>query len=330
MNDNDNNALATRKPNAITSVDPNSVWTQEDVALIKAKCAPTASDTEFKLFLKMAADYSLNPLVGHIWLQQFKDNKKGGYSPAQIFVGIAGLREIANREDRLDGEETVCVYDGEGKLTGAKCTLWKKGSNHPFVAEVDLDEYYNDYSPIWKSKTKTMIKKVASAHALRMAFNLSGLYIEEEFSNSTPAQTTVIDGTTGEVLSQAKTTMQPTPISRVERTAKAAKTLDTTVVPQKMDVVQFQEWLAKIGITPDEVATSLKATTVKELVAKPEYKGDPLRLILDDYVTTAINLGWAWDATKGEPVQVDESQAAADAEIIDVSTGEIGPSDMPF
>jgi len=51
--------------------------------------------------------------------------------------------------------------------------------SHPFEVEVYASEYSTGKN-LWRDKPRTMIQKVAEAHALRRAFSISGLYAPEE------------------------------------------------------------------------------------------------------------------------------------------------------
>jgi len=51
--------------------------------------------------------------------------------------------------------------------------------SHPIEVEVYASEYSTGKN-LWRDKPRTMIQKVAEAHALRRAFSISGLYSPEE------------------------------------------------------------------------------------------------------------------------------------------------------
>jgi hypothetical protein len=59
------------------------------------------------------------------------------------------------------------------------CRVYRKDMSRPFEVEVSLSEYSTGKN-LWQTKPKTMIVKVAEAHALRRAFSISGLYSPEE------------------------------------------------------------------------------------------------------------------------------------------------------
>lgn len=160
---------------------PTRVMIREDpeaqanrIALIKAKVAPDATNTEFELLMYMSAQYGLDPLLKQIWLVKF------GNSPAQIYAGRDGFLEIAHRSGHFDGMETKVNMSADGsRIESATCTVWRNDMQHPFTSNVLFNEYSTGKS-LWTSKPAVMIGKVAESVALRKAFSVSGLYSPEE------------------------------------------------------------------------------------------------------------------------------------------------------
>jgi phage recombination protein Bet len=157
-------------------------WNDEDKTLIRQTVAKGASDAEFKLLLYTASKYDLDPLVKQIWCVKYGDK------PAAIYTSRDGFLHLAHKSGQFDGMETVATHNGKGELTGAKCTVWRKDFNRPFVVEVALSEYFvkqnSDGKPNqWAIRPETMIKKVAESQCLRRAFDISGLYEPGEISD---------------------------------------------------------------------------------------------------------------------------------------------------
>jgi phage recombination protein Bet len=153
---------------------PQPMFNPEQVALIKAKVAGNATQTEFELLMYMAQKYNLDPLIRQIWLVKYGD------APAQIFAGRDGFLEIAHRSGQFNGMETHVNWSGDGKsIESATCTVWRKDMEHPFVANVLFKEYSTGKN-LWSSKPAVMIGKVAESVCLRKAFSVSGLYSPEE------------------------------------------------------------------------------------------------------------------------------------------------------
>jgi phage recombination protein Bet len=158
-----NNELAKIGP-----ANSSAGWNDEDKTLIRQTVAKGASDAEFKLLLYTASKYDLDPLVKQIWCVKYGDK------PAAIYTSRDGFLHLAHKSGQFDGMETAAVRDG-GKLVGAKCSVWRKDFNRPFVVEVSLSEYNTNQNQ-WSKMPETMIKKVAESQCLRRAFDISGLY----------------------------------------------------------------------------------------------------------------------------------------------------------
>jgi len=162
--------------------------TEETVALIQSNPAyiafltairsEGASENEVTHMLYIAEQHGLDPLLKEVYLLPFKNKK--GKQEFLPYVSYAGLMKCAHKSGKYDGIEEELVFSSEGKILGAKARVWIKGSNHPCSAMCMMTEYDKGYS-VWASMPGAMIKKCAKARALRDAFNLEGLYIEEEF-----------------------------------------------------------------------------------------------------------------------------------------------------
>jgi len=149
-----------------------ALWNAEEQKLIKETVAKGATDPEFRLFLYTAARYGLDPLVRQIWCVKYSGH------PAQIFAGRDGFLSIAHRSGEFAGIRSGTRKDEDGEIIGW-AEVHRKDFEMPFRVEVYLSEYHTGQS-LWKSKPRTMIKKVAEAQALRQAFDITGIYIQEE------------------------------------------------------------------------------------------------------------------------------------------------------
>lgn len=199
------------------SIALTNMW--EDAATIeeiRKIYAPTATQTEFKIFVELGKAANLNPFKKEIWCIKFKD------SPAQIIIARDGYKKIAQLNPEYEWHQPCAIYENDkitmingeihherangnrGQLTGAYCLVKRKSSSRAMLAEVSMEEYnsgqglwvQNPKTPWLKAKPETMIKKVAEAHALRMAFqdSFAGTYIEEEMEST---QTTkALEGST--------------------------------------------------------------------------------------------------------------------------------------
>ena len=165
---------------------------REKVELVKRMFAKGATDDEFAVFLELAKRYNLDPFKRQIF---FLPDKRMN-EPGKIMVSHAGLIHIAHVSEQWAGMKTfIITKSGEEKLivdnpndiAGAVCYVYRKDWKEPLIHAVAFKEYFkqnNSRMGPWYTMPQTMIKKVAEAGALRRAFDLGGLYIEEEMDTS--------------------------------------------------------------------------------------------------------------------------------------------------
>lgn len=168
-------------------------WTPEQIQLIQNTVAKGTTVDELKLFFHIANKYQLDPLIREVWCVKY------GTVPATIFTGRDGFLSIAHRSKLFNGMKTIPNFDDSGKLISATCTVYKKEMEHPIEITV-WNQEYNTGKSNWAKMPITMLSKVAESQALRKAFNISGIYAEEEKYAIAETQTTV-DANHVEVLS---------------------------------------------------------------------------------------------------------------------------------
>lgn len=154
--------------------------TQEQISLITSTIAKGATPDELKLFLYRARELGLDPLKpGQIYFIKY------GAGPGTIVVGIEGFRAKAVRTGKLSGISRGALRDDKGRCIGAFAEVHRSDWAHPAREEVPLSEY-NTGKGNWAKMPETMIKKVAEAAALRMAFpdDLGGVYTNEEMDQA--------------------------------------------------------------------------------------------------------------------------------------------------
>jgi phage recombination protein Bet len=193
-------ALKTKEQNLVTLPNRKLAW-YDDARLQIAKSifGKDLNDLEFTFFVDLAKACNLNPFKKEIWATKHKANEA-----AQIYIGINGYRMIAHRNKNYEWHQVDAVYENDkfgiadnvimhnyalnnrGKLVGAYCMVKRKNAEKNMFVFVEFEEYNKKYA-LWKpanqgGKPATMIKKIAEAQALRMAFSdeLNGTYIDEE------------------------------------------------------------------------------------------------------------------------------------------------------
>jgi len=150
-------------------------WDEEQLILLRASCAPSATDPEFKKLLYLSQVWQLDPMLREIWLVKF------GNSPAQIYAGRDGFLKIAHRSGQFDGMRSGVKKNDDGETVGW-CEVWRRDMNHSFYGEVLLSEYTTNQN-LWKSKPNVMLQKVAESVVLRKSFSVCGLYDPSEMGD---------------------------------------------------------------------------------------------------------------------------------------------------
>ncbi|MBI2550835.1 phage recombination protein Bet [Candidatus Uhrbacteria bacterium] len=179
---------------AISAQDAGAIWQEQTkLAEVKKIYGKDLTDSEFAILVQIGQATHLNPFLREIWAVKY------GTSPAQIFIGRDGYRKAAQSNPDYDYHLADAVYqnddfkieDGEvrhtysgkdrGALVGAYCVVKRKSSTKTMFNFVDIKEYSTGKS-LWVGKPATMIKKVAEAQGLRMAFQqlFAGTYDETE------------------------------------------------------------------------------------------------------------------------------------------------------
>lgn len=163
-------------------------FSKDKLDLIRNTICKGATQEEFEMFIELSKRYQLDPFKKQIF---YIPDRNGG-----IMVSHAGLVHIAHQSGAWAGMKTFIVTkDGEEKLlvnspneiAGAVCYVYRKDWKEPLIHAVSFREYFRTIDDpekqklsSWYRMPQTMIKKVAEAGALRRAFDLGGLYIQEE------------------------------------------------------------------------------------------------------------------------------------------------------
>ncbi len=162
--------------------------TEDQVAILRAagRFPSDATAEEIAFGLEVARLIGLDPWLGQVKFLRFDPADK-----IHPFVGIDGMRAVAERSGKYDGREIEVEMakgpDGSEKPLGAVCRVHRKDWSRPLVEEVRFDEAVRkrrDGQPTrpWLEMPVTMLRKTAEERALRAAFpvQLSGVYGEEE------------------------------------------------------------------------------------------------------------------------------------------------------
>jgi len=141
----------------------------------------------FHSFLTLCYYQKLNPFIKEAYLIKYSSKY-----PASLVTGIETLRKRAMDNPKYRGcrKWTTEKAEWDAGDKRAFCEVHVKGYAIPIKVEVDYEEFVGlkqDGEPnqMWASKPKTMLKKVAEAHAFREAFpkEFKGMYVEGEITD---------------------------------------------------------------------------------------------------------------------------------------------------
>lgn len=143
-------------------------------------------EAQIMVFAKICHEQGLSPFSKEIYLVGYG----GRYTP---ITGINGLRKRANDTGLLAGVsapmfdlqsdgsyKTMAMYKAGQKPISCTIIVYKivGGVRCPFEATVLYNEFAG--SGKWRDMPFQMIAKVAESHALRKAFAITGVFIQEE------------------------------------------------------------------------------------------------------------------------------------------------------
>ncbi len=171
-----------------------SIYSDEQVAIMKNTVAKGTTNIEFAYFLQVAQSYELSPFKKEVWC--YKDSQNN----VIVFAGRDGHLAAAQKDSRWNGIASCEIRENDnfraniplgkvthtfrlkdrGKLIGAYAICQPKGCDIRTIEVIDFDTYNKGYAT-WKTDPAAMIKKVAETHVLKKAYGLSGLASEYDF-----------------------------------------------------------------------------------------------------------------------------------------------------
>jgi len=157
-------------------------WQKLALDLVDPEGKLTPFETAY--FFTRARALGLDPLARQVFPMKFKGGRM------EPFVGIHGIRMLAERTRERGSERPFPIYDAEGRLTAVRVTVERVHGGK--VAEFEFTAQMKEFFPkpgasgkvpdSWVDKPELMLTKCATANAYRAAFPevLGGLYIAEE------------------------------------------------------------------------------------------------------------------------------------------------------
>lgn len=168
----------TKKTNEIVETKTNDTQTSLTPEMVKKYICEKANDKEIFHFLQVCKAQKLNPFLREAYLVKYSEGK-----PASIVTGKETFLKRATNNPKYQGHKAWVV--GEGDNLVGRAEVYVKGYQYPICIEVHYKEYVNKMAPIWQTKPKTMLRKVALVQALREAFpdDFGGLYDSSEIND---------------------------------------------------------------------------------------------------------------------------------------------------
>ena len=173
--------LAVRQP-ALAVFQP----TPEQTKMIRDTFANGAPEGEFRVLMEIAKARNLNPLLRQVWFVKRWDSQKRCEVWA-VQVSIDGLRAIADRTGKYDGQDEPEFEEKDGAIKLCRVKVYRKDVVRAFVGTAYWSEYAattkeGKLTQMWANKPHIMLAKCAEALAFRKAFpeDSAGLYVAEE------------------------------------------------------------------------------------------------------------------------------------------------------
>ena len=184
---------------AIQKVEKSNWMTDNEKKIIKNQFFPSsATTTEMQYCMSVAEKFNLNPILKQIFFVPRKTKVNGQWvDKVEPLAGRDSFLTLAHRSGKFSGIETTAEIKPTAKLMNGEweqsndlvaiCKVFRAGMERPVIVEVAYSEYVQKtkdgvVTKFWKEKPETMLKKVAESQALRKAFDITGLYAEEEIS----------------------------------------------------------------------------------------------------------------------------------------------------
>lgn len=144
------------------------------------------NENQITQFINACVAYKLSPVKREIYAVPYGDK-------FNLIVGYEVYLKRAERSGLLQGWRVWT--EGEGNNLIAKLEIDRKDWRSKFYHEVYMSEYSQN-TPLWKSKPKTMIKKVAIAQGFRLCFpeDLGGIpYTRDELPDIPEVEENIIN-----------------------------------------------------------------------------------------------------------------------------------------
>lgn len=198
-----------------------SVWSQDQVDVLKNTIAKGFSNDEFALFTQVCARTNLDPFRKQIYAMKRAGKwnpvtREAGPDVITFQTGIDGYRAIAQRSGEYEGQTMPqwCGDDGvwkdvwlhDANPTAARVGVYRRNFREAVYGVARFSAYAQTtrnkeggvkLNEMWMKMGAEQLAKCAESLALRKAFpeDLSGLYTSDEMAQANnPVQSTTSDG----------------------------------------------------------------------------------------------------------------------------------------
>lgn len=195
--------MSKENTTALATVSEDNKVTQELLLDYLKTMNKGLTEQQTKQFLAVASAFGLNPWKREIYAVTFK-GKNG--TEMSVVTGYETYIKRAEANPNYDGYDIEFkggferkTFQKQGEYgpynvtevvpkgdVSCVCTVYRKDRSHPVREEVFFDEY-DQKNSMWKSKPRTMLKKVAIVSAFRKAFpfDLGGMpYTSDELPDN--------------------------------------------------------------------------------------------------------------------------------------------------
>jgi len=150
--------METQEKYEMVKADVQLLISKQDIDNYLFSSGTKLTEQQKNMFYQVAHINNLNPFKREVYAIPYGDR-------FNIITGYEVYLKRAERSGKLDGWEADVSDDGKQ----AWCTVYRKDWSKPLTIKVWAEEY-NLGNSMWKSKPKTMLRKVAIAQAFRTAF----------------------------------------------------------------------------------------------------------------------------------------------------------------
>lgn len=223
------------------------------------------TDPKAQAVVAVAQRYDLDPLLKHVIVIP-----KGG-----VYITRDGLLHVAHRSGQLDGivvdQEPTLSDDGTEWV--ARVSVYRKDMGHPFTfpGRYPVKGMNRDYA-------QEMSLKAAEAHALRRAFDVTGLPVVDE---QRPEEHEPAPAASGGAADRLRAALRPEPeptvtAEHVEPEPDGQALLNTSSALAKAMFASVRE----AGIGKDQAHEFLSEVTGREITSSKDLTEDEARLVL--------------------------------------------------